>query len=193
MTVARTPPTPLHLVVPDETDDTRAHREKTAEALRVLALAFSRIAGDHHETAVNVDIMRHELQRIGTWVASLPQGIPSLPPMREEAASSLELAEHVGRRVAEAVEAETKNPSTPPPDAAKVASISKDVIAAAIMQLKAEQWDKLEQERKAAEVDRLASAGEKRRMRRQTIASGILALIGVLAFLIEHFATHPLH
>ena len=85
-----------------------------------------------------------------------------------------------------------------------MAAIQKDVIAAAIMQLKAEKWDALEQERKASEADRIAlereaktqrdtAASEARRMRRQTIASGILAAVGVIGYLIEHFATHAGH
>ena len=106
--------------------------------------------------------------------------------------SSLDLAEYVGREVAQRVEAETANPSTPPPDAQKVATISRDVMAAAIAALKAEQWDRLEKERKDADEDRraleLTTAKAKARATWAAVVGGVGALGSLLAYLIEHFA-----
>lgn len=94
--------------------------------------------------------------------------------------SSMDLAEYVGREVSQRVEAETKNPSTPPPDAAQIASISKDVMAAALVTLKAEQWDKLEAERKAAEKART-------RAKWSAITGAVTTALAFTLYLVEHF------
>jgi hypothetical protein len=134
--------------------------------------------------------------------------MPPLPPMRPESSSSHDLAKHVSAEIAEKVAAEIRNPSTPPPDKEKVAAISVDMIQAAVNQvktaLKAENWDKLEAERKAAEADRLAllkaaeadklelaktNAREKLRMKWTAIGAVVTAAITTTVFIVEHFVT----
>ncbi len=115
----------------------------------------------------------------------------SLPPMRGVADSVNEIVEHLSATVKQRVEAEFADTTTPPPDAEKVASINKDVMAAALNQIKAEWWDKLEAERKANEDDRRALVAsnikEMSKFKWAAALSAITAAITVGAWLIEHF------
>ena len=175
--VERLHPIPLRIVPPDPRSEPLEAVVQTAEALRELAAALNRLADDHHHTATNVDVIGHEVQRIGLWISTLPQSGFHAPlprgKMRAQAQSSLDLAEHVSLQIAESVEAEKANPSTPPPDAAKVAAISKDAIAAAITHIKAENYDRLWKFQLAAALALLA------------------ALLSGAGWLIEHFHRVP--
>jgi hypothetical protein len=107
-----------------------------------------RFIQDAHGVRIGrLEIWREEMQTVAP---------PPLPPMREESASSHDLAKHVSQEVAEKVAAEIHNKSTPPPDKDKIAALSEEAIQVAVTRLKAQQWDAVEQQRKAAESDRLA-------------------------------------
>jgi hypothetical protein len=101
------------------------------------------------------------------------------PPPRPESDSSHDLAQHVSKEIAQRVEAEAKDPKTPAPDAAKVAAISADVMAAAITKIKAQQWDDLQ-------TERAASARELTKFKWTAAAGGFAALLTIIAWIIEH-------
>jgi hypothetical protein len=160
--------------------------------LRECVTESTRVVKTHtgHFERIFIDMGR-ALSRIDD-LERLSQGTPHalVPLIRGETQSSADLAEHVGKQVAAKVEEEQKNPSTPVPDAAKVAAISKDVMAAAIMQLKSEQWDRLEAERKANEEDRRVKDREVAKFKIAALTATVTTTLATIAYLIEHFGQH---
>jgi hypothetical protein len=112
-------------------------------------------------------LIRRETQRHGLALGLSKSS--SIPPMREEASSSSAFADYVVEEADKRVAAEKENPLTPPPDAEKVASIRKEVLSAAIMQVKSEAYDR-----------------QQKLIVRFVIAC-ITTGLAVGAFLIEHF------
>lgn len=153
------------------------------------------------------------LERLEDTVASL--AIP-LPTMRPQLGSSHDLAKAVGSEVAERFEREARNPSTPAPDAKKLAELAEEPVAIAIAKIKAEWWDRLEAERKAAETERLATLAAEQKKREELAAAEarrrealelvnttervrakwsariavLTAMLGALAWALEHYGHH---
>lgn len=81
---------------------------------------------------------------------------PGLPPMRPRYASTHEEARAVSIEIAQRIDAETRNPSTPsPPPPETMVKISEDVLQMAMDRIKAANWDRLEAERKDREAERV--------------------------------------
>jgi hypothetical protein len=113
------------------------------------------------------------------------KSIPNLPPMRPELGSHSDLARAVSQTVAKRIDAEIKNKSTPPPTTDTIAKIAEETVQTALTRIKAESWDRVEEERKAAERDRLT---DRRRLRTVVIVTTITTLGAIIAALVEHFA-----
>lgn len=116
-----------------------------------------------------------------TWRSN----VPPLPPMRPELDSHHALALEVGTAVAKRIDAEQKNPTTPPPTAETMAKIAGDAVQTALTRMKAEAWERIENERKAAEDARVV---DRRKLRNVTIVAAITTAGTVIAALVEHFA-----
>lgn len=115
-----------------------------------------------------------------------------LPPMRQRFESSHDVARVVGEQIANTIEADSRNPDTPsPPPLEKVKAISEDVVRVAVDRLKAEQWDKLENERKHAEEDRLAlesiTAQGRRSAKWKLVGMAIVSVGSAIGWIVEHF------
>lgn len=121
-----------------------AERRHLASAIEDLRSEIVILGADLRKLEARVN----KLERGGPPAAPAP-----LPPMRAPYDSATSnLAEHGAIEIASKIDAEAKNPNTPsvpPPE--KVAAISKDVLAAAIAQVKASQWDaqQLQEQEKA--------------------------------------------
>jgi hypothetical protein len=145
-----------------------------AGAYATIAAAYTsqlpRLIRDNEEFRVVQEAHGIRIGRLELWREDM-QAAPPLPPMRAEFPSTADLVEHASKQLDAKVAAEIRDKSTPPPTPEKVASISKDVMAAAIAQVKQEEaakkWEALEQERKAAETDRVAMEEKARQLKLQ--------------------------
>jgi len=158
---------PLHLVIPSERDSNLEVIKKTSEALREIAATINSLQDGHAVMTTELILIRHEQQRHGMALGLAKT--PSIPPMRQEAASSNAFADYVVSEADKRIEAEKENPLTPAPDAEKVTTIRKEVMAAAIMQLKSEMYDR------------------QQKLILRFVAACITTALAVGAFLIEHF------
>jgi|HubBroStandDraft_4_1064222.scaffolds.fasta_scaffold357669_1 hypothetical protein len=149
--------------------------EQVLLSMHEMATAYATIAAGYTSTLSGIIADQEEMRviqeahgirigRLEVWQNEIREGglAPPLPKMRAEMGSSTDLTKHASQEIGERVVAELKNKSTPPPDVAKVAEISQDVMRVAVERVKSEQWDRLEIERmaiaKKAEEDRLAAA-----------------------------------
>src|SRR5271166_4813943 len=166
-----------------------ASYEQIMQALHELGAAYATIAAgytaqlpslieDHRELRVVQEAHGVRLSALEVWRSRMDE-VPPLPPMRPESESTNDLSKHASKEIAEKVAAELADPATPAPSAEKVASITEDVMQAVITRLKAEQWDRLEQERKQAENDRIerlkANAKERTKAKWKIIVACALA------------------
>lgn len=122
-----------------------------------LVVEIPTIKADVSELQVLSEAHDVRIGRIEVWKANLQ----ALPPMRPESPSVNDVVEHAAKQLDAKVDADIRDKSTPPPTVEKVKSISKEVLAAAIAQVKQEEnskkWEELENERKRAETERLAA------------------------------------
>lgn len=140
-----------------------------------------------------------------------------LPPMRPKFDSSLDARVNaVSSNIAEQYEKDLNNPSTPPPDKAKIKSLVDEGVRIEMMRINAEKWERIEVERKNAETERLAvekkaqddardlkkkadeqalalqaDAVTSRRRFWYAVGLGIFTTLGTtVAFLVEHYGHH---
>lgn len=116
----------------------------------------------------------------------------SPPPMREQLASSADLAKAVGHDVAQAYEREQRNPSTPPPTGTTVAQMVEERVQVELIKIKAAALQKAEDQRQADEQEKkaLAALNAKSRSRAFWTAIGALITTGsAIAYaVIDHFS-----
>lgn len=117
----------------------------------------------------------------------------ALPPMRAPLESTHEVVESVAGDVARAYEADVKSDSTPPTPSPKfVEKLVADRLAVEVLRMKAEKWDAVEAERKAAEAERVALAAQnargKVRAKWALVLMGITTAGTIIAALVEHFS-----
>lgn len=141
-------------------------------------LGLARMQGDlrdHDERLVRLEV-GHVSKKTGRS--------ESLPPMRAAADSYSAILDHASQEIATKVDKEVKDPGTPsipPPE--KVAAISKEVMAAAVVQVKAAQLDRIQ----AAEDE---NTKLKRNARWGFVAAAGVALLTVLERLAEALLQH---
>ena len=173
---------------PTQPDDGRLGRLER----RIEKVVETQLEQSHKEGIILAELgrvnqsVRHLEQLLAGQVVE--QVLSALPPMRAESPSSHELTRHVSREIAEQFEAESRNTTTPPPDAAKVEAISESVVQVAITRLKSEQWDKLQAERDAVAREQRAAARELTKRKWATAAGIAGTAASTLAWLVEHWA-----
>ena len=171
--------------------------QEMASAYATIAAAFTsqlpKVIEEHEEFAF---VQRGHERRIGDleeWRQHAAL-IGRLPTMRPESTSTHEIIEHFGHELDKRVETERKNSSTPPPGPEEVAAIGKNVMAAAVMMIKAEQKDKEDADRQAAENDRRAleasNVRELSKFKWRSWAGAVVAALGLVSALVEHFIIH---
>ena len=159
-------------------------------------------------------------QRIGALERHVflthPETIP-LPPMRPKLDSSLDArVDAVSSNIAEKYDKDLKDQSTPPPDKARMQAMVAEGVRIEMMRIKAENWERIETERKAAETERLAvekkAQDDARELKRKAdeqalalqadavtsrrrfwyaVGLGIFTTLGTtVAFLVEHYGHH---
>jgi len=189
-----------------------ASTDQIIHAFHEMAIAYATIAAEYTTTIPELQKDNEEMRviqeahgvrlgRLEVWRAEMEASV--LPPMREKFASSNDIAAHIGEVAAKHIEAEQRNVSTPPPDAAKIAQIIADPVKIAVDEIKAGWWDRLEKERKDAESERVrvelkakeqrdALALDNERSRNKTKWAIALAAALALGTLIRELAEHYL-
>jgi hypothetical protein len=144
------------------------------EALQWLYGAAMGARGMSEETLRRLDrIERH----IGQPLPPMRDG--GVPPMREEATSSHDLAKAVGRDVAQRYEAERVNPSTPPPSATTVAAMVEERVQIELLRIRAANLEKAR-----AASDKLVE--ERRKDRRKILIAVIVSALSIAAAVVDH-------
>lgn len=144
----------------------------------MLVEAFQWLYGVFIGRAAAIDTIDERLARI-----ELQLVVSKLPPMRGEMASSHAVAHEVARDVAQRFDQETKNPSTPPPDANAVERMVAERVANELLRIKADELEKREAQR---ELSAKLAADKKKALRRLYVSLGVTA-ISVAGAILEHF------
>jgi hypothetical protein len=174
-----------------------ASTEQLLHAYHEGMAAYANLAVEYRDLAQRcesrIETVVAEVVVLGVRVSAMEMSIaeiqrkapPPLPPMRPELGSNHDLARAVGTTVAARIDAEARNPATPPPDAKTMARIAESVVASAFTKVKADAWSRIESERGAAETDRLAY---RRKLITVSVVTSITTLGAVVTALVEHFA-----
>jgi hypothetical protein len=161
--------------------------QEMASAYATIAAAYTSqlplILEDLQELQVIQVAHGVRLDRLEIWQADQLQGEQALPPMRPRLSSTSDQAitKNASHEIGERVVAELKNTSTPPPDVAKVAEISADIMQIAIDRVKAQELDKRDAAAAAAEAQRVAIAKQAEADRARLAEEARLREVGLKA------------
>jgi hypothetical protein len=173
--------------------------EEVRAKVVVLEVDLRRVTG-------RVDRMQMEMaEKFSSEMVRTDPSLDALPPMRERFDSSHDDAERVAQMAIQGIEEERANKSTPPPGPEKIKQLIADPVKLALDQVKAGLYDQLQEERKAAETERLAIAREAEAARQQlmltnaksknttkwaVILAGLLGVGTIIREVIEHYLQH---
>jgi hypothetical protein len=148
------------------------------EERKQMAAQFVEHRRELSEQATDISRIHGRLDRVERDVAQLK--LRTVPPMRQSLDSiNTNIVDHASQEIADKLVAEARNPSTPPqPSPEKIASISKEVLAAAVMTINAKRWEEQEESDRQAKAKQEEEAARAARLRSQTLVAKARARIG---------------
>jgi hypothetical protein len=176
--------------------------EQILHALQEMASAYATIASGYtfhlpllatevDEIRAEVLVLGSDLRRLTSRFDKFAPPASSLPPMRPPTESTHDLAKMLGHEVAQRIDAEARDPTTPPPSAETIEGIVSERVAIELIRIKASNWERIEKERNDAELDRVElaklNARERLRVRWAAIAGATTTVLALAAWIVEHF------
>jgi hypothetical protein len=177
-------------------EEERAFLIATVRALGTTILSFGQLWPRTTQALeylkANSEFLRAHVERLNEH-----HRYPSLylPEMRAPSESISDAAEEVARDVRTLYERDRDDKSTPPPGPDKIEEIVRERVTIEVERIKetekARAWDKLEEERKAAELDRLESlkvnSQERTRAKWKMIGAIGVGFVSSVGWAVEHF------